>query len=414
MGNFKHFELSATKVKALIEPGTYTDGDTLGLRITWNEERGKLYKQWVQRISIDGRQRNIGLGGYPKVSLGEARKKAQANVALVEKGQNPIDLKRAARKKSIELAEAPTFWEIAEMVIGKNEEIWTSPKSKQRWIHLLQDYAVPVIGKKRPRAITTDDIEEILKPIWVGKKDTANRLRQQMAAVFDHAIAKKWCEGNPAGLHIIRILPARQKGRDRHMRSMPYQDLPGALNDVSMSAADPLCKLAIQFQALTAGRVVEVRKADWSEFDLDSGVWTIPEHRMKSRKEHRVPLSDRMLEILEHAKIPEQDRDWVFPSLTTSRPYSDGTFSKLFRELGIPSVPHGMRSCFKSWAMEQPDYDRDMSEIALSHSVGNEVEQAYARSDMFEKRRYLMQQWTDFLVTGMERSRMKQTTMALI
>ena len=185
---------------------------------------------------------------------------------------------------------------------------------------------------------------------------------------------------------------------------MPYADLPAALNTVHDSTADPSTKLAVEFLALTAGRSGETRKAIWSEVDLAGAKWVIPTARMKSRKEHRVPLSDRALEILEKARELKSSDDLIFPSRKTGRPYSDSTFSKLFKDLEIPAVPHGMRSCFKNWTREElPNPDHVMVEIAMAHEVGTEVEKAYGTSDMFDKRRALLQEWSDFLTAGMER-----------
>ena len=329
MANVKHNLLSAIKVKTLTTSGTYTDGATLTLRVS---DTGN--KRWVQRIAIDGKQRNIGLGAYPAVGLAEARTKAQENARAVRESRDPIEEKREARRESRERAALKTFWEIAQEVIEKNNESWTTPKSKQRWTSTLLRYAVPVIGDKRPRDITVSDIEQVLEPIWLSKKDTASRLRQQIGAVFEYAMAREWCQGNPAGTPVLRILPKRPKKGNQHFRTMPYADLPAALNAVHDSTADFSTKLAVEFLALTSGRSGETRKAVWSEIDLAGAKWVIPAARMKSRKEHRVPLSDRVLEILEKARELKSNDDLIFPSRNTGRPYSDSTFSKLFQRTG--------------------------------------------------------------------------------
>ena len=409
MANVKHNLLSAAKVKALDEPGDYTDGATLLLSVS---DKGN--KSWVQRISIEGRQRKMGLGSYPAVGLAEARKRAQDNARAIREGRNPIEERRAARKEAKERSQIKTFWEITLEVIERNESKWRSPKTKQIWLNGVNRFAVPHIGNKRPRDITTEDIAKILKPIWLDKRETADRLRQQMSATFEHARKRKWCTENPASNDVLDFLPRRPKREKTHHPSMPYTDLPAALNTVRDSHAKPFGKLAIEFLALTAGRVGEVRKATWDEIDLSKKTWTIPGERMKAGKEHRIPLPDRADEILEKAARIGTGEGLLFPNPNRGKPYSDATFSKLFRDLGIPSVPHGVRSCFKNWTMEQPYPDHVMAEIALAHTVGNEVERAYATSDMFEKRRVLMQEWSDFLASGMERSRLQQTTLALI
>ena len=271
MANVKHNLLSAIKVKTLTTSGTYTDGATLTLRVS---DTGN--KRWVQRIAIDGKQRNIGLGAYPAVGLAEARTKAQENARAVRESRNPIEEKREARRESRERAALKTFWEIAQEVIEKNNESWTTPKSKQRWTSTLLRYAVPVIGDKWPRDITVSDIEQVLEPIWLSKKDTASRLRQQIGAVFEYAMAREWCQGNPAGTPVLRILPKRPKKGNQHFRTMPYADLPAALNAVHDSTADFSTKLAVEFLALTSGRSGETRKAVWSEIDLAGAKWVIP------------------------------------------------------------------------------------------------------------------------------------------
>ncbi len=408
MANVKHETLNALTVKALKKPGIYTDGNTLTFRIT---EKGT--RSWVQRISIEGRQRNIGLGAYPAVGLAEARQKARENAKAVREGHNPIEDKKAARKEAEERASVKTFWEIAQKVIENKQGNWDNPKTKQRWINNFLRYVVPIIGKKRPRDITREEILQILEPIWLIKKTTSNRIRQTMSNVFDYAIAKDWCKDNPADNSIREILPQRPKSHKNHHRTMPYEDVPAAVITVRESNANDITKLAIEFLTLTASRSKEVRLARWNEIDLSTRKWIIPPERMKSKKEHRVPLTDRMIEILEEAAALHPSKDLIFPNPRKGKPYSDTTFSKLFLENEIQSVPHGLRSCFKTWTMEQPNTDHVMAEIALAHTVGNEVEQVYANSDMFEKRRDMMQNWTNYIVRGIERDSRNQKRMEL-
>ena len=405
-------QLNPSQVKAFTakHAGTYTDGETLTLRV---EKSGS--KHWVQRLTINGKQRNIGLGGYPTVGLADARKKARINLTALDAGRDPIAEKKEARREAIDRAGVKTFWEIAQEVIENKSEGWTDPKAETDWTNTLLRYAVPVIGDKRPREVTKTNIQSILMPIWVKKKDTADKVLHRIRAVFEYAIEKDWCELNPASPRIRTLLPKRPRTEDKHFRSMPYQDLPAALVTIQGSIADRSSKLAIELQALTAARSREVRNAKWKEIDLEKRAWTVPADRMKARKEHRVPLSNRMIEILDEVAALNHHGDLVFSNPRSGKPYSDSTFSKLFRELEIPCVPHGMRSCFKNWTRDElPNPDHVMSEIALAHEVGSEVEQAYGTSDMFEKRRVMMQEWEDYLDRGMSRSRLQQTTMALI
>lgn len=408
MANVKHETLNALTVKALKKPGIYTDGNTLTFRIT---EKGT--RSWVQRISIEGRQRNIGLGAYPAVGLAEARQKARENAKAVREGHNPIEDKKAARKEAEERASVNTFWEIAQKVIENKQGNWDNPKTKQRWTNNFIAYVVPTIGHKRPRDITREDILKILEPIWLTKISTSNRIRQTISNVFDYARAKDWCKENPADNSIREILPQRPRHQKNHHRTMPYEDVSAALITVRESTADDLTKLAIEFLTLTASRSKEVRLACWNEIDLTTRKWIVPAEHMKARKEHRVPLTDRMIEILEDAAALHPPGGLIFPNRNRGKPFSDSTFSKLFRENEIQAVPHGLRSCFKDWTMEQPNTDHVMAEIALAHQVGNEVEQAYATSDMFEKRRTMMQGYTNFIVRGMERDSRHQKRMEL-
>ena len=408
MANVKHETLNALTVKTLKKPGIYTDGNTLNLRIT---EMGT--KSWVQRISIEGRQRNIGLGAYPAVGLAEARQKARDNAKAVREGHNPIEDKKQARKEAEERASVKPFWEIAQKVIDIKKPHWDSYKTEQRWTNNFLFYVVPIIGHKRLRDITRDDILEILEPIWLTKISTSKRIRQTISNVFDYAIAKNWCKDNPADKAILQILPQRPKSETNHHKSMPYEDVPAALITIRESTADDLTKLAIEFLTLTAARSKEVRLACWNEIDQKTRKWIVPAEHMKARKEHRVPLTDRMITILEEAAALHPSKDLIFPNRNRGKPFSDSTFSKLFREKEIETVPHGLRSCFRNWTMEQPNTDHVMAEIALSHEVGTEVQQAYATSDMFEKRRDMMQGWTNFIVTGMERDSRHQAQMVL-
>ena len=406
MSNIKHQQLKAAKLNTLT-PGIYTDGETLTFLVS---ETGK--RRWIQRITIDHRQRKMGLGSYPAVGLSEARDKARENVRAVRDGRNPIEERKAARKEAKERAAIKTFWEVAQEVIDKNKKGWEK-KTEQRWTNTLMCYAVPVIGRKRPRDITNDDVVQVLQPIWTSKPDTATRVRQELDTIFDYAMAKGWCQHNPAGKHILQVLPKRPRTRQNHMKSLPYDDLPAALNAVRDSQADILTKLAIEFLALTAARSGEVRKAIWSEVDLKSNKWTLPPERMKARREHRVPLTDRMIAILQQAAEISTENGLIFPNRNTGRAYSDSAFSKLFRELEIPAVPHGTRQSFTNWTSDQPNTDHIMVDVALAHDVGNEVRKAYLTNDMFEKRRTMMQKWTDFLVQGMDRDDRKQTRMEI-
>ena len=388
--------LSARGVQALYKPGRYGDGNGLYLNIA----RGGS-KSWVQRIAIHKHRRDIGLGSYPTISLARARELAHANRVAVAEGRDPLQEKReaseAARSPSPSI---PTFAEAASKVIELRRPTWSNPKHAAQWQSTLATYAFPVIGESSVDEITSGDVLNILTPIWTEKHETASRVRQRMETVFDWAIAHGWRLDNPAGKAITRVLPRVSKLKSHH-KSLPYREVPKALAQVRESSADPVTRLSFEFLVLTASRSGEVRKSTWSEIDLGSSTWTVPANRMKARRDHRVPLSVRCLEILaEVRELHGRDGDLIFPAWS-EKPLSDMTYSALLRRLEIPAVPHGFRSSFKNWCMEASGIDDRwfLSELALAHDIGDETEKAYATTDLLEPRRPLMEAWAGFCQT---------------
>lgn len=378
--------LSATQVKALEEPGRYSDGGGLHLFIS---KAGS--KSWVQRITVDGRRRDIGLGGFPLVSLARAREKAAANRAAIADGRDPVAEKHTPV--------TPTFREAARSVYEVNLPRWRNAKHIANWTQVLERHAMPALGCTPIDRIGRGEVLRVLSPIWTSRPETARRVRQRMRTIFRWAMAHGFMETNPAGEAIDGALPRMPKTK-AHFRSLPYQEVASALGTVEASQASMAAKLCLRFLVLTAARSGEVRGATWNEIDLKGREWRIPAGRMKAGLEHRVPLSAQALEVVEQAAALRDVSGLVFPSpLKAGSPMSDMTLTKVLRSTGLAqrATVHGFRSSFKNWTMEQTDTPWAVGEAALAHALGNSTEQAYARSDLFERRRVLMQQWADYL-----------------
>ena len=379
-------KLSATRVKALTDPGRYSDGDGLHLFIS---KRGG--KSWVQRITVDGRRRDIGLGGYPTISLAQARRRASDNREAIGNGRDPVADKRRPS--------TPTFGEAAHAVQEANKPRWRNGSHTRAWIQTLERHAFPKIGSKPIDAISRTDVLAVLTPIWSTHPETARRVRQRMRTIFRWAMANELIEANPAGEAIDGALPSMPKVK-AHLRALPYQDVGSALKTVDASRTSPASKHCLKFLVLTAARSGEARGATWDEIDIEGATWTIPGSRMKAGTEHRVPLSDQALEVLALAQQLEDESGLCFPSpLRPGRELSDMTLTKILRKSGLAdrATVHGFRTSFKTWTMEQTDAPWAVGEAALAHQLGGSVEQAYARSDLFDRRRVLMQQWADYL-----------------
>ena len=379
--------LSATFVRTITRPGRYGDGrGGFGLSLLVKpRDNGRLSKTWCQRLRIDGRLTNIGLGPYPLVTLKEARDKALDNRRAVEKGGDP----RQQRVSN----DVPTFAEAAEAVIKIHAETWKKGgRSEEIWRASLHDYA----GKLEPKPvdrITTSDVLGVLTPIWSSKRVTAKRVRQRISQIIKWAIAEGHRGDNPAGDAIEAALPKHEAGQVHH-QALPHAEVGAALRTIRESGAAPGTRLALEFLVLTASRSQEVRGARWAE--IDGATWTIPAERMKKGREHRVPLSSRALEVLAEARQLTDGSDLVFPSSRGGN-QSDGTLSQLVKKLEIKAVPHGFRSSFRDWAAECSTAPREVCELALAHVNDDRTEAAYRRSDLFEKRRELMEDWAAYL-----------------
>ena len=389
----KRNALSAVFVQSVQETGTYADGGGLNLRV---EDSGAKF--WFQRVTIDGKRRNLGLGGYPTVSLAEARKAALVNSRMIREGRDPLAEKREAITAR-QRPPTPTFAEASEIVIDMRRPTWTNAKHAEQWTNTLTTYASPKLGPKLVTDITSADILSVLTPIWTAKAETASRVRQRMETVLDWAVAQGYRIDNPAIRSITKVLPRTPRTK-QHFAALHYRDVPAALATVNGSNADTVTKLAFEFLVLTAARSGEVRLATWNEIDWRGKKWTVPAERMKARREHRVPLSTRSIEVLRQAEgLADGSCELVFPG-SRGRPLSDMVFTALLRRLDIPAVAHGFRSSFRDWCIECTDVSWAVGEAALAHNLGTSTEQAYARTDLFDQRRDLMQQWADFVVYG--------------
>ena len=376
-------KLTALKVKTIKKPGRYSDG--LGLHFV--VRKGSFSKSWVLRATVDGKRRDIGLGGYPGVSLARAREKALEYKSTLADGRDPL----AERRRS----EVPSFREVAGRYIKANAARWRHHKTAINWAGCLSQYTYPVFGDMRIDRIEGGDVLAVLDPIWTAKPAIARKLRQRIRSIFADAMARGHIEVNPAGELINAALPAMPAVKS-HFRALPYHEVAVALAAVDASGASWSSRLCFRFLILTAARSGEARGAMWDEIDMDSKTWTIPASRMKANREHRVPLSDQALDVLRQAERLDDNSGLIFPSaLKPGHQLSDMTLTKLLRDNGLAdrATVHGFRTSFKTWCMEQTDTPWAVGEAALAHSLGNATEQAYARSDLFDRRRVLMQSW---------------------
>ncbi len=305
--------LSAAKVGTISEPGQSSDGNGLTLRV---EPSGS--KRWYQRVTIHGKRRNIGLGGYPSVTLADAREMAVANLLAIKQGKDTLAEKRQASEEN-KRASAPTFAEAAKQVIELRRPSWSSQKHAEQWASTLATCACPVIGSMQVEDIGSGEVLSVLTSIWTEKPETARRLRRRVETVLDWAVAQGWRSDNPAGRAVTRALPKHSRVKD-HYEALHYSQVPAAMEKVRESSSDLKTRLSLEFLVLTATLSSEVRLARWSEVDLVTGTWTIPAERMEARREHRVPLSRRAREIpLEVQQQDDQDSGLIFPWWTQRR-----------------------------------------------------------------------------------------------
>ena len=345
-------------------------------------------QSWIQRIVIRGRRRDVGLGGFPLVSLKEARDKAFSNRKAARGGGDPV----ADRQRPDTV---PTFADAAERVWTDKHPGWRHPRHAHDWLSSLTRHVLPHIGATPVSRVSSAEVLDTLRRIWHVRPETARRVRQRISAVLDWAVAMEYRSDNPCdGLGPVL---GPQQDLVEHMRALPHGEVAEAIRTMGGSGATPAVKLAFEFLVLTAARSGEVRGARWAEINLRAGVWTIPAGRMKSKREHRVPLCGRAVKMLRAARTLGDGRGpLVFPS-QGGKPISITRLPRLLQNLKVAAVPHGFRSSFRDWAAEQTNHPREVIEAALAHVVANQTEAAYARSDLFERRRRLMDEWATYL-----------------
>ena len=408
--------LSSVKVNALRAPGLHLVGGVPGLGLLVSESGGR---SWILRITIRGRRRDIGLGSFEFVTLADAREKAFAIRRMVRvEGVDPLEQKRET--KLADLAKNPialTFNDCATKYIEANKAGWSNPKHVAQWTATLETYASPFIGRLSVAAIDTPHILQVLEPIWTTKTETAKRVRGRVESVLDWATVRKYRAGdNPARWrgHLDKILPKPSKVADeKHQPALPFAQLGDFLPE--LKAAAGMAARAVEFVILTTSRSGSVREAQWSEFDLDAAVWTIPAEHMKAKREHRVPLSPAAVALLVSIK-PETVGDAKPTGVVFKAPrggvLSDMTLTAALRRMndtrtenglerwrdadGRDIVAHGFRSTFRDWAGETTAYPREVIEHALAHQIKDKAEAAYARGSLFDKRRQLMNAWAEF------------------
>lgn len=387
-------QLSALEVGRLKDPGMWAVGGVAGLylHISLNGARS-----WILRATVGSKRRDMGLGGFPDVTLAGAYEKARQAREKIDSGNDPV-LERKQAKSALLASQAAevTFKKCATAYIDAHGDTWRNAKHRGQWTNSLETYAGPFIGNMLVADITHTHILQILEPIWKTKTETATRVRGRLESVLDWATVRGYRVGNnPARWkgHLDKLLPAPGKITKVIPReALPIDDMGAFMADLRKREA--LAARALEFGILTAARSGEVRGMTWAELDLNAAVWTVPAERMKAGKEHRVPLSETAIRIL-NGTSHQDGIDLVFPAPRGGL-LSDMALTALLRRMNVPAVPHGFRSTFRDWTAERTNYPRDLAEAALAHQLESKVEAAYLRSDVLEKRRAMMQAWSDF------------------
>ena len=382
---------SAKQVEHWKTPGRHAVGCGVYLQIT-----GDAGRSWVFRFQRNGRGHHVGLGPVAEVSLAEARNKAlRYRQMMREEGTDPLAARAAARARVLlQAARGVTFKECAERYIAAHEPAWRNPVHRKQWPATLATYVYPVFGALPVSAVDTALVTKALEAIWTAKPETAARVRGRIEAVLDWAKARGYRDGdNPARWrgHLDKLLPNQRKvRRAKHHAALPYAELPAFMTE--LRKRDGVSARALEFAILTAGRTGEVLGARWDEIRGD--VWTIPAGRMKGGKDHRVPLSKRALEVL--APLP-RDGEFIFPGRGGGKPLSNMALFVTLRRIGRGDLTsHGFRATFRDWVSERTNYPREVAEMALAHTIGDKVEAAYRRGDLFDKRRKLMADWARY------------------
>ncbi|MBU3617604.1 integrase arm-type DNA-binding domain-containing protein [Polynucleobacter sp. JS-Fieb-80-E5] len=385
-------KLDHQTVKNLKTPGRYTDALIRGLHI-WIKPSGNKY--WIFRYTHDSKQHNISLGSFPALSVAEARIKAQQARDQLSNGTNPVATKNASKVLQIaSKTKKLVFRDFAHSCIQIKRAEWTNQKHGDQWQYTLEEFAYPVIGDMHLDEIEMDDILKILTPIWNIKTETASRLRGRLEWILASATTRKLRSGvNPALWrgYLQTILPAPNKIKNvQHHKALPYRQVPDLI--AQLREMDTMGALALEFTILNASRTGEVIGGLRSEIQGD--IWIIPGNRMKAKKEHRVPLCKRSLEILAIAKVKDEDSKYLFSR--NGNKLTNMAMPMALRKFDLEATVHGFRSSFRDWVSEETNHPSEVAEMALAHVIGNKVEAAYRRKDLLEKRRLLLNDWEQY------------------
>jgi integrase len=389
--------LTTLSVKSISKPGMHSDGGGLYLHVS-----SAGAKSWIFRWKRDNRSRDMGLGPAVDVSLAEARELVTDARRTVRQGGDPIEEKRARRLGAkLEAAKAMTFADCATRYIAAHKAGWRNPKHAAQWPSTLEAYAYPVFGDLPVQAIDTALVMKALEPIWVEKPETASRVRGRIEAVLDWAKVGEFRDGeNPARWkgHLEHKLPKKSKvAKVEHHAALPYSEI-GAFM-MALRQQEGIAARALEFTILTAARTGEVIAARWDEINSAERLWTVPSERMKAGREHRVPLSEWAMTMLDEMQKIRLS-DFVFPGAKVARPISNMAMTMVLRRMGRNDLTvHGFRSTFSDWCAERTAFPSEVREMALAHVVGDRVEAAYRRGDLFEKRRQLAEAWARYCST---------------
>jgi integrase len=410
-------KLTALRVAREKRSGLYGDGGGLYLQVSASGAKSWVFRYWIaERYAatgemvrdpatnrLKGRGREMGLGSFATVSLAEARDRALECRKLREKDIDPIEAREAAKREAaLQRAKSLKFKDAAEAYMAAHRIAWKNDKHAAQWPATLKTYAYPIIGELPLQLIDTTLVMKVIEPLWSEKPETASRLRGRIESVLDWATVRGYRQGeNPARWrgHLDQLLPARSKVRKtKHHSALPYAELPAFL--AKLREQDGIAARALEFTILTAARTGETIGAKFSEIDTKNKLWTVPAERMKAGKEHRVPLSDRAVAIVDGVSDDGGDEgDFIFSSRSHGEPLSNMAMLKVLQRMGRSDLTvHGFRSTFRDWAAERTKFPNEVVEMALAHTVGDKVEAAYRRGDLFEKRRALMRTWANYCI----------------
>lgn len=390
--------LTTLAIRRLKAPGRYSDGGNLYLHILPSGARA-----WTVRFTLPGgKPREMGLGAEVDVTLAEARDRARNARRLLDEGRDPIEARKLARQEAI--GHGFTFKEVAALYVAAHQDTWRNAKHRAQWTSTLDSYVHPVLGSLTVNKVAVGDVLRVLEPIWRGTPETASRVRGRIEAVLDYAAARSWRTGeNPARWrgHLDNLLPKRSKAAAvQHHAALPWGECPGFMRAVAGQKGT--AALALRFTILTAARTSEVTGATWGELDLAAKVWTVPGERMKAGREHRVPLSPAALDVLRALLTLRTDdakpADPVFPGGKPGAGLSNMAMVATLRRMKRGDLTvHGFRSSFRDWCAEATAHPREVAEVAEAHTLRDKVEEAYRRSDLFDRRAKLMGEWAAFL-----------------